>query len=561
MKSSLLALFVLTLLLPLTVWGGTAPPPTIPAVRPDPKAVTDFSRSLVRVNSTVQGYDFMRPWAKKSPSTRRGTGVVVGTNRVLVTAAMVANHTFVEFERPTSGERVPAEVVAVDYECNLALLAATDPKFLENAQVLHLDETARVGSAADILQLEPNGDIAPTAARITTITVAPYALEDIGFLVFRVTAPIQQRDGSFVLPVVRDGRLLGLVMRYDGRNQTADVIPPPIIRRFLETAETNTQAAFPRAGVGLGPLRDPQLRRYLGIDKREGGILITKVDPRGAADKAGVLAGDVVLAVDDQAVDSDGNFQHPEYGRIPLSYLITTSRLAGNKVNLTVLRNGAELQIPVTLERRDVDKMSVPSYLIDRQPTYLIAGGFIFQELTRSFLQEWGPEWRANAPQRLVHADLFQDELRPGGEKVVVLSGVLPAPATLGYEGLSGLIVESIDGEPVTSLRELANRLTAPGQRIHELTVDQDPRLLYLDSQVLRESGPQIARHYGIPQLANLDGKKPATAPAPPAPSTPAENSDSVAPDAHRESAESPDGSTPAEGGAPAETPLPPPAT
>lgn len=523
MKASLLSLLLLpALLLPSSLWGGAAPPPTIPAVRPDPKAVTDYSRSLVRVNSTVQGYDFLRPWAKKTPSARRGTGVVVGPNRILVTAALIANHTNLEFERPTTGERVPAELVAVDYEANLALLAASDPVFLENAQALHLDETARIGSSADILQLEPNGDIAPTAARITTITIAPYAIDDIGFLVFRLSAPIQQRDGSFVLPVVREGRLLGLIMRYDNRNQTADVIPPPIIRRFLENAEEKTSAAFPRAGIGMGTLRDPQLRSYLGLEK-DGGILITRVDPGGPAEKAGVQADDVLLAVDDQPIDSDGNFSHPDYGRISLSYLISTDRQAGDRVVFTIYRNGEEIKLPVTLERRDVEAMSVPLYFIDRQPYYLIAGGFVFQELSRTLLQEWGSEWRSAAPQRLVHADLFQHELRPGGEKVVVLTGVLPAPATLGYENLSGLIVESIDDHPVTSLEDLAERLEEPGDRVHTLVLDQDPRLIFLDSTVIRQAGPQIARHYGIPQLANLpDSEQPASAvPSPTSPTSP----------------------------------------
>lgn len=483
--------------------AGTAPPPTIPAVRPDPKAVSDYSRSLVRVNSTLQPWDFLRPWTKKQPGARRGTGVVVAPNRVLVTATMVAHHTFIELERPAGGQRVPAIVVAVDYEANLALLEAQDAKFLEGAVPVHLDETAKVGSVAEILQLEPNGDIAPTAARLTTITVAPYVLEDVGLLVFRLTAPLQQRDGSFFLPAVRDGRLLGLVMRYDNRNQTTDVIPPPVIRRFLKHAEGGTAGAFPRAGITMASLQDPYLREYLGV-KESGGVLITAVAARGPASKAGVQANDVLLAVDDRKIDADGNFQHPEYGRIGLSYLITTEKEAGDTVVFTVSRQGQELKIPVVLERRGVETMSVPSYWVEKQPYFLIAGGVVFQELTRPFLQEWGGEWRANAPQRLVYADLYQEELRPDGEKVVFLAGVLPSPATLGYEQFSGQIVTAVDGEPVRSLQELAVKLLEPGEGIVRVSLDSDPRVLFLDKGVIRKKGPELARHYGISQLYNL---------------------------------------------------------
>lgn len=500
------ALFVcLAALLPTIALAGTQPPPTIPAVRPDPKAVLDFSKSLVRVNSTVQGYDFLRPWTKKNPAPRRGTGVVVGPNQVLVTAALIANHTALELERPASGERTPARLKAVDYEANLALVEAIDPAFLESAVPVHMDESARLGSTADILQLEPNGDIAPTAARITTITIAPYMIEDVGLLVFRLSAPIQQRDGSFVLPVVRDGRLLGIVMRYDNRNQTADVIPPAIINRFLENAGRETSLAFPRAGIGIAPLRDPQLRKFKKLDNN-GGVLITKVDPGGAAEAGGLKADDVILSIDGNPIDSDGNFTHPDYGRIPLSFLITTARQSGDMVKFSIIRNGEKMEIPVKLFRRDPDSMSVPAYVIDKQPYFLIAGGFIFQELSRTLLQEWGPEWRGNAPQRLVHAEMFQNELRPGGEKVVVLNGVLPSPATLGYEGLSGLIVKDIDGVPIHSLDDLEKAI-AQNSGIMRIHVDSDPGVIFLDGATAASEAAALAREYRIPQLKNLPAR------------------------------------------------------
>jgi S1-C subfamily serine protease len=48
--------------------------------------------------------------------------VVLAGNRVLVTAQMAADATYIELELPESGQKIPAKVVAVDYEANLALL-------------------------------------------------------------------------------------------------------------------------------------------------------------------------------------------------------------------------------------------------------------------------------------------------------------------------------------------------------------------------------------------------------------------------------------------------------
>ena len=47
--------------------------------------------SLVRVNVTGQPYDFVRPWQKKAPFSKRALGAVLPGGRVLVTADLVAN--------------------------------------------------------------------------------------------------------------------------------------------------------------------------------------------------------------------------------------------------------------------------------------------------------------------------------------------------------------------------------------------------------------------------------------------------------------------------------------
>ena len=123
------------------------------------------SDSLVRVNSTNQAFDFFRPWTKKAPYLRRGLGVVLQGGQVLVTAELVANRTYVELEKAGSAEKSPADVMVVDYDCNLALIKPSDSDFLKDATPLSLDSGARVGDKASILQLESNGQIADTPGR------------------------------------------------------------------------------------------------------------------------------------------------------------------------------------------------------------------------------------------------------------------------------------------------------------------------------------------------------------------------------------------------------------
>ena len=81
----------------------------------------------------------------------------------------------------------------------------------------------------------------------------------------------------------------------------------------------------------------------------------------------------------------------------------------------------------------------------------------IFQELSRQYFKEWGTNWIKEAPQRFVYVDRFQSELFPeGNRKIVVVSQILPANSTVGYEDLSYLTVEKVNGKEIKSLGDLA---------------------------------------------------------------------------------------------------------
>jgi PDZ domain len=460
--------------------------------------------SLIRVNSTNQAFDFFRPWTKKAPFLRRGLGVVLTGGQVLVTAELIANRTYVELEKADSAEKSPAEVIVVDYDCNLALIKPSSPDFLKEAKALQLDSGARVGDRASILQLESNGQIADTPGVITTITVTGYPLDHLALLTYRISAPIQNRDGSFTVPVVRNGRLLGLLMRYDPRSQTAEIIPAAVIEHFLADAKMEHYPGFPRAGLVFASTRDPQFRRYIGLNEN-GGVYITEVRPGSAAEKAGLRIGDVILAVANKAIDPDGNYEEPGVGRIPFSHLTNTLAHVGDLVDFKILREGVVKTLPVKVGALGDEQNVSNPYEFDRQPRYLILGGLVFQELSRPYLQEWGATWMKDAPQRLVYLDSFQNELPPGRGKIVFLSQVLPTLNTLGYENLEHLVVSKVNGIPIKSLNDLAKAAGSPKDGFHKIEFEEDPHFIYLDAVAIENNKGQLMQDYGIPQSENLD--------------------------------------------------------
>jgi hypothetical protein len=495
----------------LAAFSSPQPAPTpepTPTPTPPPPEVT--SRSLLRVNCTNQTHNFFNPWLKKTPFARRGLGTVIEGGRILVTAELVANATFIELEKAPGGEKSSATVETIDHSCNLATLRANDPFFIKDMVPVPLATQPALDDTVDVLQLEPNGDVARTPAQVTTITIGPYPMDNLGLLLYRIRVPLQQREGSYTVPAVRDGRLAGLLMRYNASSQSADVASMPVIRRFLSHPGT------PRVGITFAPLRDPQLRRYLGLEK-PGGIYISEVVPHSSAAAAGLREGDVILAIDDQPLDHDGHYLDPSFGRILFSHLTNTATPHGSAITFTILRDGEQLDIPVTMLPPAPTLMVSESLIADRPPPYLVLGGLVFVELSRPYLMEWGPDWQNAAPRRLVHYDAFQNELPPERRKIIVLAQVIPTPDTIGYENLSNLVVTSLNNRPIHTLHDLAAAAESPVDGFHRIEFEEDPKLIFLDAASVADHADDLARQYNLPSLQRLDtAAKPTATPTTP---------------------------------------------
>jgi S1-C subfamily serine protease len=487
--------------------AATAPPkvPVVPAT-PKTPAPKKMEFSVVRVSSTNQAPDFLRPWGKKAPAGRRGLGAVLSKGRVLVTAELVQNYNYIELEKAESGERMSATLLAIDYEANLALVQPTDPKFLAGLKPMELTTDAKVGDRLDILQLESNDALAMTSGPITTVEVARYQLDDASFLLYRLNVSLQFKESSFTAPVLKNGKLAGMLLRYAPQNQTADVIPGPVIAHFLKDIEDGNYQGFPRAGFLFAPTRDPQLRRYAKMPMGNGGIFITEVGEGSPAAKAGLQPGDVLLSVGDINVDQDGNYDEPLYGRITLSHFLSVRHQVGDKLAFKILRDGKPMTLDVTLARKDLKDYGVMPYLFDHPPRYYILGGLILQELTRQHLKEWGNEWKKAAPPRLVMYDQMQSQLLKGDRKhVVFLSQVLPSAATVGYNELNFLVISAINGVAINSLDDVPKAVAASTNGFHKIEFEDHPKEIYLDAEQTAAVDELVQKTYRLPSLKQME--------------------------------------------------------
>ena len=131
----------------------------------------------------------------------------------------------------------------------------------------------------------------------------------------------------------------------------------------------------------------------------------------------------------------------------------------------------------------------------------------IFVELSRQYLKEWGANWIKEAPQRFVYLDRFQSELFPdSNRKIVVVSQILPANSTVGYEELSYLTVQKVNGKEINSLADLAQAVAKPIEGgFIRIETQEDPKELELNAEQIAAEGPALQQSYGISSLQRLE--------------------------------------------------------
>lgn len=465
-------------------------------------------KSIVRVNATLQDYSFLRPWEKGVPTPRRGLGAVLEGERVLITAEMCVNSTYLELEHPSSGARVTARIVGIDYEANLALLepADSDSRVFEGLEPLAFEDSVAAGETLNVWQIEDNGDGVSTDVEVLRVDVGRYFIPGSVFLLYQVKGSLQARTNSFTLPVVKNGKLAGMLLSYSSKEQTASVLPTPIVKAFLADLEDGDYQGFPNLGISFAQTLDETFREFTKITDQEGGIFVREVGKGGSADKAGIKKGDIILSIAGQAIDARGNYNHPKYGKLSFSHLVRGGVKVGDSIKLELVREGETLTVDVPLLRKMPGDFLIDPYMFDRGPKYFIFGGLIFQELTLPYLESWGDDWTNRAPFNLVHANAdplpFEEE---GREKLVFLSNVLKTPSTLGYESINSVVISKVNGVFIKNIKDLATAFGAvPENGLHTVEFDDFPKVIYVDDRVSKLVNQQLIQ-YGIGQLERLE--------------------------------------------------------
>jgi S1-C subfamily serine protease len=481
-------------------------PETAAAV--DVPAPVDIKKSVVRIHATQQSWNPGQPWEKFPPTQRRALAAIVAPQQVLTTAEMVADATYLEFESPDGTHFAQAKVIAVDYEANLALLGPVSEDagnaLFQATTPLEITAGVKIGEAVDILQIEENSLALLTPGSLRSVGVSSNFLAGHSFLTYMVKASMQSAASSYSLPVLNHGKLAGVLISYNSKDQICDVVSTEIMVRFLKESATGDYRGFPSLGISVARTEDASFRQWLKLGDDQGGLYVRSVRKGGAADAAGLKKGDVLLAVDGHPIDRRGYYQHPLHGSVSWGHLIRGEKSTGDVVTLAVLREGEPQEITATLTREEESSRLVPGYTFGKAPNFLIKGGLIFQELSRPLLESFGKDWESRAPLNFLDALENPEKYEGKVDRIIFLSGSIPTPATIGYESLRNLIVRRVNGKEVKDMKTLIAAFKDHSEELHSVAFEEEQFTLYLDEATSTAVDNQLLQR-GINRLSRTD--------------------------------------------------------
>ena len=114
-------------------------------------------------------------------------------------------------------------------------------------------------------------------------------------------------------------------------------IPTQIVRPTVETLIRDGKVRHSHIGIGIADVT-PENAKFFSDSTAMGGV-VTQVEADSPGANAGLQIGDVITEVDGQKVNDAGELQ-----------VIVGQKQPGTKIELTVLRDGKRMTIPVTLE-------------------------------------------------------------------------------------------------------------------------------------------------------------------------------------------------------------------
>ena len=303
-----------------------------------------------------QLFEHLREGSREQNSL--GSGIIVSKSGFVITNVhVIANADLIRVVLSDKREYV-AKVVGVDKRSDLALLQIEGG---ENFPFLTLKAQDDLDVGDLVLAI---GNPFGVGQTVTSGIVSALARSQTGISDYRsfiqTDAAINPGNSGGAL-VTTDGRLVGIntaiYSKGGGSVGIGFAIPTSLALPLLESVKNGGKIVRPWMGVDVVSVTMKDARA-LGLS-RPYGVLVKEVYPQSPAEKAGVKVGDFLSTLNGRKIEDDAS----------LDYQVAVFPL-GKKADLTIIREGEELTLPLLLTEPMDAKDPTPLLIKDHNPLY-----------------------------------------------------------------------------------------------------------------------------------------------------------------------------------------------
>jgi len=335
------------------------------AAKLQPAVVNISTRQTIAVNRQ-QGFppgfeEFFRQFGMRPPSgegdndtARRrggslGSGFIISPDGYIVTNAHVispsGDNATVDTITVTLSDRreLPAKLVGRDRDSDLAVLKieATNLPFVrfgDSTRTRVGEWVIAIGNPFGLNSTVTAGIVSALHRNIQAGLYDRYIQTDASINMGNSGGPMFDLNGNVI------GINTALISPTGGNVGVGFAIPAEQARPVIDALRRGSRPQRGYLGVMFQPIDDDSIAQALGV-RKNGGELIRSVTPGGPADRAGIQQGDVIVAINGQALTEDDR----------LAYVVSTLP-AGTRVPIEVLRNGQRKTVTVTVGQRPTDE-------------------------------------------------------------------------------------------------------------------------------------------------------------------------------------------------------------